>query len=547
MKNLLNKKAFEVANIFSKTNDSKTITFKLSIDVSDTYLLNGSKSVSMLAIYDENENLIINSSSLIRYDFNENQTIFLQITTNNQNEEFEIYFYPINKTIVTPYKINIKDTGNDIPLTGNNNKDPLKPATINMEKRNGGTYIYCNVPESIKQNALNSITMQNKSLTGDCFMTFENSNHTDRDIYLGYRLVNNNNFDVYVSVSNVGYQVKGSWLGEKSWIDYYGIKYEMDKSGFNEEATKWFNDYLNFDNYHEPQAIKRTIYRIPPKQYIYVIGGTSIDSYNNINVNNTADNLLCKRHCANGNVHFTILNDSLTGEFCIYDDYHKLNEKDVVIQNLRKYSDDDDFGGRLGISKHKGVIDCNPIWVFNDATLPQKLPVKYYPLYADKLKDKYEPFEKVTDNYRHEVISDRWLTHLSSQLNHNYVGDDILETYTICNNKEVILSPNSATPAGAIWDFGNWMIEYHENLVLVNQGDKERTIKLTLINAGSILYMIKDENEALLKAGATFITCTGIKPIYETKIKPHSKLILSMQFVLPANNNGSVEHYVELI
>ena len=143
MKNLLNKKAFEVANIFSKTNDSKTITFKLSIDVSDTYLLNGSKSVSMLAIYDENENLIINSSSLIRYDFNENQTIFLQITTNNQNEEFEIYFYPINKTIVTPYKINIKDTGNDIPLTGNNNKDPLKPATINMEKRNGGTYIYC--------------------------------------------------------------------------------------------------------------------------------------------------------------------------------------------------------------------------------------------------------------------------------------------------------------------------------------------------------------------------------------------------------------------
>ena len=93
MKNLLNEKAFEVANIFSKTNDSKTITFKLFIDVSDTYLLNGSKSVSMLAIYDENENLIINSSSLIRYDFNENQTIFLQITTNNQNEEFEIYFY----------------------------------------------------------------------------------------------------------------------------------------------------------------------------------------------------------------------------------------------------------------------------------------------------------------------------------------------------------------------------------------------------------------------------------------------------------------------
>lgn len=547
MINLLNQKAFTVANIFSKTNEFKIITFKLFVDVTDTYLLNGSKNVKSLKVYSENEELIINSDSLIRYDFKENDTIYLQIETNNENEEFEVSFYPINKTIITPYKINLKDNGNDIPLTNNTNKDPLKAANIEMNKRDGGTYIYCNVPESIKQNALNSITMQNKNLTGDCFMTFENSNHTDRDIYLGYRLVNNNNYDVYVSVSNVGYQVKGSWLGEKSWIDYYGIKYEMDKSGFDEEATKWFNNYLNFDNYHEPQAIKRTIYRIPPHQYIYIIGGTSIDSYNNINVNNTANNLLLKRHCANGNVHFNILNGHLTGEFCIYDDYHQINKKDVVIQNLRKYSDEDDLGGRLGISKHKGVIDCNPIWVFNDLTLSQKLPVKYYPLYADKLKDKYEPFEKITDSYRHEVISDHWLTHLSAQLNHNYVGDDILETHTIFNDKEVVLSPNYANPTGAIWDFGNWMIEYQENLVFINQGDNERTIRLTLINGGSILYIIKDENETILKAGATFIHCTGVKPIYEVKITPHSKKIISMQFVLVANNNGSVEHYVELI
>lgn len=547
MNNLLNEKAFEIANLYAKTNDSKTISFKFIIDKTDTYLINCSKNVTSLKIYDENKKLLIASNSLFRYDFKENQIIFLKITTKKTNEEFEISFYPINKNVITPYKINIENNGNNIPLYGNNTIDPLKEANIKMVKRKNGTYIYCNVPESITQNALNSITMQNKDLKGDCFMTFEHSNHTDRDIYLGYRLKNNHRHDVYVSVSNVGYQITGSWLGEKSWIDYYGIKYEMDKTGFDEKATKWFNDYLNFDNYHEPQAIKRTIYRIPPHQYIYVIGGTSIDSYNHINVNNTANSILRKRHCANGNVHFTVLNDSLTGEFCIYDDYHKINERNVVIQNLRKYSENDDFGGRLGISKHKGVIDCNPIWIFNDATLPQKLPVKYYPLYADKLKDKYEPFEKVTDNYRHEVISDRWLTHLSSQLNHNYVGDDILETHTICNGKKITLSPNRATPAGAIWDFGNWMIEYQENLVLVNQGDKERTIKLTLINAGSILYMIKDENEALLKAGATFITCTGIKPIYEAKIKPHSKLILSMQFVLPANNNGSVEHYVELV
>ena len=115
------------------------------------------------------------------------------------------------------------------------------------------------------------------------------------------------------------------------------------------------------------------------------------------------------------------------------------------------------------------------------------------------------------------------------------------------NGKEITLSVYKATPAGKVWDFGNWMIEYQENCVFVNQGDMERTLRFSLINGGSILYIFKDEQGNVLKCGTTFITCTGRTHCYEMKIKPHSRQVVSMQFVLLANNNGSVEHIVELI
>ena len=109
------------------------------------------------------------------------------------------------------------------------------------------------------------------------------------------------------------------------------------------------------------------------------------------------------------------------------------------------------------------------------------------------------------------------------------------------------MSPNIANPAGNIWDFGNWMIEYQENCVLVNQGENERTIKFYLLNPGSLYVIIKDENENILKSVATLTTCTGKKPVYECKIKGHSRKVVSVIFVLAANNGGAVEHIVELI
>ena len=55
------------------------------------------------------------------------------------------------------------------------------------------------------------------------------------------------------------------------------------------------------------------------------------------------------------------------------------------------------------------------------------------------------------------------------------------------------------------------------------------------------------ENNNILKAGATLTVCTGRNvPIFEFVVPAHSAKMISMQYVLPANTVGSVEHYIEL-
>ena len=426
MINLINSKALYISNIYAKTNKLKKITFKIYVEHASTYNFE-SEDIQQIIIYDENENILTTEKKL-SYDLKENSIYYLEITTNKNNQEFFLRVKPQNNLIASPYKLNIKDNGKDVPLETTSNMDPLKPALIEMSKRKGGTYLYSNIPEAMPIDAVDSILMENKNITGECFLTFEHQNRTGLPfVYLGYKIINENEDDLYVTVSNVGYQVEGSWLGEKSWMDYYGVKFEMDIKNLNEEKLKWFKDYLNFDIDYRPQPIEPTTYRIPKGKYIYVIGGTSEDAYQNINVNNTANLKISPNCCANGNVFFNIVNGNATGHLCAYVDANKTNKSDAPIQNFRRYGENDDMGGRIGSSNHHGVIDTNPIWIFNDSTPSQNLPVKYFPYYADNLKDKYEPLEPITNSYKHEYVGHSWKTHLSSQLHHDYVGEDIIK------------------------------------------------------------------------------------------------------------------------
>ena len=545
MNKSINKKPFILSSMYDETKEDKTITYKYVVKYTDTYTFSCSN--AQLLISYKNKTYKTSANEEVKLCLQKNDKLLIAIITNNENEKFVLNVIPSNKTIPS-YDINHVEQLLEEKLF-NDEYDPLKPAIIQVKKRKGGSYIYSNVPESMPLDVVNSVIMENKNLKGQCFATFEHQNATGLPyVFLGYRLINNNEEDVYVTVKNVGYQVKDSWLGEKSWMDYYGITYPMDYvQTFDETQYKWFKDYLNFDTNYIASPIVPTTYKIPKGKYIYVIGGTTLDSYNNINVNNTADQKINPRCCANGNVLFVVNGKNVTGQLVVCDEAENIIDKDLVVQNMRRYGENDDYGGRIGISNHHGVIDTDINYVFNDLTLSQKLPVKYFPLYADELKETYKPKEKIKNLYRHEVNNDRWYTHLSSQLHHEYVGDDMVENTSIWQNKPIRFSTYIANPAGNIWDFGNWMIEYHDNFTFINQGNSDRKISFTLHNLGSIFYIFKDINGNILKSGVTMHTCTGKIPCNEIIIKAHSKLFVSLQYVLPANNNGSIEHIVELI
>lgn len=547
MKNLINQKAFYISNIIDETNNFE-ITYKVFTDFEDKYLLSCVETET-ISVFDENEVLICKDTQSLEVLLKANSIYYISLKFKTNNVSFVLNCHPLNNKVATPYKQNVEDNGKNVPLFSNSAE--CSPTLIESKKRKGGTYIYSNVPESMPLEVVDTILMQNNNLSGDCFMTYEHQNKTGLEyVYMGYRIVNNEEHDIYVTVKNVGYQVDGSWLGEKSWMDYYGVKFDMERvANFNKEAYEWFDAYLHFDINYVPSPIQPTTYKIPKGQYIYVIGGTNHDTYKNINVNNSANLKIKPNCCANANVFFTIVNGNGTGELCVYRNTDKINDKNVVIQNMRRYGEHDDFGGRIGVSDHHGVIDSNPVFIINKNTKKGFLKMKYYPIYSDTIdinKD-YKPLEDIKDSYAHEFVGDYWATNLSSQYHHDYIGTDMVENEIMYNGKMITLSVNKATPAGKIWDFGNWMIEYQDNCVLVNQTDEDQTIRFYISNLGSLLYIIKDEDGNILKCGATFENCEGLKPIYECVVKPHSRQLITVLNVLPANNNGSIIHRVELI
>ena len=100
--------------------------------------------------------------------------------------------------------------------------DPLVPAEVNYVKREGGTYIYSNNPEQIARSHVGKAFMRNTGLAGEVYVTFEHANYANENIYLGYQLKNDSDHDVYVTVTNVGYQWTGTWFGQLAWpIQFY--------------------------------------------------------------------------------------------------------------------------------------------------------------------------------------------------------------------------------------------------------------------------------------------------------------------------------------
>ena len=554
MKNQVNEVSLYGGHIQDDSGENAHKVYKVKTFVKDKYYMDSSANEAF-NIYDAKGKLLKENGYGQEIDIEKNKTYFIEVKTKNPYESIDITFNPIHNKVVTPYEINSSINASKYS-TKSLKEDPLQAAKVNMVQRKGGTYLYSNIPERMPKEVLNTVIMRNPNLTGECFMTFEHQNQTGVEgIYMGYRIKNVEDHDIYVTVMNVGYQTTDSWLGDRSWKDYYGVRFDVDESKFrtdtfmydNKEYTaqEWQKAYLNFDYDYVPNPIEPITYKLPAGKHMYVIGGTTKDAYNQINVNNTANIGINLGHCVNGNVRFNITNGKAVGDLCVYKDLGLINNSQVRVQNLRKY-DNDDFGGRCGSSPIHGVIDNNVVWEFNDESYVGELPVTYQNYYADKLKDSYEPFEQVTGCTYHTIEGTRWYTHLSAQLNHKHCGTDMVDMHTFLGDQPVTLSNYIANPTGQIWDFGNWMIEYQENCLFVNHGNENKKIRYYLRNSSSIFYMIKDKDNNIIKSGATVDLCSKGQEVFEMIIPPHTKKEITVQFVLPANTAGNVEHYVKL-
>ncbi|MBQ3230311.1 MAG: hypothetical protein IJB49_04765, partial [Clostridia bacterium] len=144
---------------------------------------------------------------------------FAEKAYNENGQPFDNRFYTGKKTIEI------------------NNTAVSRRATVEYTKREGGTYIYSNNPEMLAPEDIGKAILRTKDLSGDCIFTYEHSNHTGVPVYFGYQLKNDGDTDVTVTVTNLGFQVNGEWLGQRSWSDYFNYRFELPEDYFNANGT----------------------------------------------------------------------------------------------------------------------------------------------------------------------------------------------------------------------------------------------------------------------------------------------------------------------
>lgn len=535
--------AFIISNIndvFKMQENEKT--YKLYADHTDSYYF---KSDREFAVLNGKNEVLSDYSCESVVELNKGDIIYLKVK-GNENENIKINVNYMFNPIKLPYDINMKKQ--EIDTSFSDESGLLKAAEINYIKRNGGTYVYSNNPELFVDADVNTCLMENKDLTGEVYMAFEHANYSNfSSVYLGYKLINTSNEDVYVTVENVGFQAGGTWFGQLAWYDFYNTKFDLPSDYLvNGVISSKYSSYDYGYQDYTPRIYTPTTYKIPAGQSFYVIGGTTKDSYNNINVDNSANKSLGRMKCSNGQVKFKVTNGKVTGKMFVYSDPNKINDQmeEVGYVTLRNGSD---YGRQYqGIAHHQGVIDCDIMWEFNDKTKSQALPVTYKNKVALQTSNK-KPYEEFNNK---EGIRNNtyWMTHLNPQNDVRAVGMDMVEF--ICNTtdkKEVVIDNYHADGSGEAANTANWMIEYQDNFTFVNKGNKTRTIKIKLQDNGTLATLIRDNTGKVLQTYYSVGLATKAYKVYEFEVAPLSELQVVVDYLLVACSYGNVMHEVELI
>ena len=535
--------AFRISSIDDFVDETGTRSYKVYAPYTDTYTIEG-EGVTGITLTQE-ETVIAEGMDGLNVALNEDGVYTLTVKAEAKTD-FKITVTADNHVITLPYDIPENNAPIEYDVYGN---DELVAAEVNYIKRAGGTYIYSNNPEQFAAQHVGKAFMRNEGLVGDVYVTFEHANYSGSNAYLGYQLKNNTDHDVYITVTNVGYQWTGTWFGQLAWYDFYNTSFKLPADYLNENGSitsKYSGLDYAYKNY-EPRIYQPTTYRLPAGEYFWVIGGTSADAYRNINVDNSANRHVNPVRCANGNVKFTVTGGEVTGTMYCYTNASQVKAEPkalgyVAAGYAQQYS---------GIGNHHGVIDNYMEWTFGDDDKAGMLPVTYTNYYSNYIPSSAPAFNKY-NSFPHVNNTTSWMTHLNPQNDHRAVGMDMVEfIWHDQNGKKIVIDNEHADGGGQPANTANWMIEYQDHFTLINQGDTDRTVVLHLRDHGTLAILVRDGEsgevlEASYTAGLGENSGVFSNYTYEITVPAHSVKQITLDYLLVACSYGSVIHAAEL-
>ncbi len=532
--------AFRLSSLSDISDANGRRTYKVFAPYTDTYTLTSSTVRTMTLT--QNGQTIATGTTSLTVSLTADTVYELTVTTAASNAAFTVTTVAQNHKVTLPYDVAepLDTTNLSVHSTVTN---PLTPAEINYQKREGGTYIYSNNPELIPKDSVGDAFIRTEDLTGEVYFTFEHANYSGSPLYLGYQLKNEGTEDVFVTVLNVGYQAGGTWFGQLAWYDFYNTSFTLPDDYFTASGTissKYAGLDYAYQNY-TPRVYQPTTYRLPAGEYFYVIGGTTSDAYRRINVDNTADKALQNNRCANGNVKFAVTGGAVTATFYAYS-----NAAQVQAEPAQTGYRTGAYAGQyVGTADHHGVIDNYVTWTFNDNIGAGMLPVRYTNYYDNNVPNKTTPYAAYNSTAHTTSRANTWMTHLNPQNDHGAVGMDLVEfTCVDEHGNHVVIDNHHADGAGDRANTANWMIEYQDHFTLVNQGDKARTVTLHLKDHGTLAILMRDSvtGEVLETAYTAGLAESGNTYDYDVVIPAHSIKQVTLDYLLVACSYGSVTH-----
>lgn len=551
--------------------DGESGKFKMQARWSDTYHVTiSSKVLQNIVIFDESGKTLVSSEEDFDIALTEGQVVYVSATPVKTNVRFTVKGKENSQPL--PFDIGeAPDPASFATTSADPAVDPLQAATINYVKRKNTKYVYSNAPETLRPECVNQCITRQDVSNESVYFTFEHQCREVGPVYYGYRVTNTGTEDMYVTVKNIGYQRdgKGAYLGEKEWIDFYRTAFPLpDLSDLNDSQKELYKGFYDFSGQYFVTEYQPTTYRIPAGKYMYALGGTTVDSFDGINVAKTADNKTNNAVVENGAVLFDVVGQA-EGAFFIYND--------IAAVAPGTPGGESHMGGTIQPDASCGwdegyVIDNQATWIFNDATPAQPLPVTYTNYYADNVGTNRiganapmgTPNTWIEGTEAHVQYNNYWATHLDVQQAHDAVGTDVALFHTVDQQgNPIVYGCNYWDSEGRLPNMGSWMKDYQDVFTFVNQGDQPRTVRINIRPNGGMPVMMRsmDGKRIMDKGLAPFYALNhntdyignslkeGFDKAchYEVVIPAHTVKQFVVEYNLMANSNGYMHHSVDLI